>query len=305
MLEVNSVYRTAVALRTALIGKQTLAFDALGCDGIRPVLGHTIEEVRTFGKNIEIVWDDGVVLHSTFRISGSWHLYRRGEQWSKPRERAQVVIAVSDWIAVCFGAVSLETFRDFDPRRHPILGKLGPDLCHHDVDIEECVDRMMQYEDKDATVSEVLLDQRVVSGVGNVFRCEIMWACEVHPWARIGEMTRAECRELLTLAQESLLAHMHYEAKNATSPNEMAVYGRQGKSCQRCGDLIRVAHHGEANRVLYWCPGCQTGHQPLVSPNFTPLSIDRTPAFGDSHPASQILLNEFATMRGDGQDSFN
>ncbi|GDX20390.1 hypothetical protein LBMAG07_13110 [Actinomycetes bacterium] len=151
----------------------------------------------------------------------------------------------------------------------------------------------------------MLLDQRVVSGIGNVFRCEIMWACEVHPWARIGEMKRAECRELLTLAQESLLAHMHYEAKNATSPNEMAVYGRQGKSCQRCGDLIRVAHHGEANRVLYWCPGCQTGHQPLVSPNFTPLSIDRTPAFGDSHPASQILLNEFATMRGDGQDSFN
>ena len=42
MLEVNSVYRTAVALRTALIGKKTLAFDALGCDGIRPVLGHTI-----------------------------------------------------------------------------------------------------------------------------------------------------------------------------------------------------------------------------------------------------------------------
>jgi endonuclease-8 len=132
-----------------------------------------------------------------------------------------------------------------------------------------------------------------------------MWACEVHPWARIGEMKRAECRELLTLAQESLLAHMHYEVKNATSPNEMAVYGRQGKSCQRCGDLVRVAHHGEANRVLYWCPGCQTGHQPLVSPNFTPLSIDRTPAFGDSNPASQILMNEFATMRGDGQDSFN
>jgi hypothetical protein len=98
---------------------------------------------------------------------------------------------------------------------------------------------------------------------------------------------------------------MHYEAKNAVSPNEMAVYGRQGKSCQRCNDFIRVAHHGEANRVLYWCPGCQTGHQPLVSPNFTPLSIDRTPAFGDSHPASQILMNEFATMRGDGQDSFN
>jgi endonuclease-8 len=132
-----------------------------------------------------------------------------------------------------------------------------------------------------------------------------MWACEVHPWARIGELKRAECRELLTLAQESLLAHMHYEAKNAISPNEMAVYGRQGKSCQRCNDLVRVAHHGEANRVLYWCPGCQTGHQPLVSPNFTPLSIDRTPVFGDSHPASHILMNEFVTMRGDGQDSFN
>ncbi|KRO37375.1 MAG: hypothetical protein O3A24_06015 [Actinobacteria bacterium] len=296
MREVNSVYRTAVTLRTALIGKQTLAFDALGCDGIRPAVGHTIEEVRTFGKNIEIVWDDGVVLHSTFRLTGSWHLYRRGERWSKPRDRAQVVIAVSDWIAVCFGAISLETFRDFDPRRHPILGKLGPNISHHDVDIEECVDRMMHYEDREATVSDVLLDQRVVSGIGNVFRCEILWACEIHPWACASELKRAECRELLLLAQESLIAQI---------PNEMAVYGRQGKSCHRCGDLIRVAHHGEASRVLYWCPGCQIGHQPLVSPNITPLSIDRTPVFGDTHPASHVLMNELATMRGDGQDSFN
>jgi hypothetical protein len=65
----------------------------------------------------------------------------------------------------------------------------------------------------------------------------------------------------------------------------LAVYGRQGKACGRCGDLIRVTHHGEANRVLYWCAGCQTAHTPPVT---APRRLaDDTPT--DQHPAAKIF----------------
>jgi endonuclease-8 len=243
---------------------------------------------------IEIVWDDSVVLSTRMRLFGAWHLYRPGEMFRWPVERANVVVDTGPWIAVCFGAASVEAFKDFDPRRHPMLGSTGPDLSHGDVDIEECVDRMMHYEERDATVADVLVDQRVVVNVGNVFRCEALWACEIHPWAPIGDLKRAECREIVTLLREMVVAD------SAIRRSELAVYGRQGKACLRCASLIKVTHHGEANRVLYWCPDCQTAHQPLTRPNFTPVFIDRNDTPIDPHPAAQMYMDEISQRRAGG-----
>lgn len=277
MPEADTIYHNAAVLRTALLGKELLRFEAPRLTGIRPSVGRVVEEVRSHGKHIEIIWDDGVVLHTQLRLGGSWHLYREGERWKKSKARASAVIVVSEWIVVCFNASVIETHKVFDPRRHPILGRLGPDLSRSDADLEECVDRMMNYQDRDVTIADVLLDQRVMCGVGNVYRCELLWACEIHPWANVGSLKRGECREMVMLAAELIKANSYSAAHNTASDvhGGLAVYGRQGKSCQRCGDVIKVAHHGEAHRVLYWCPGCQVAHQPLMRPNFTPVYIER------------------------------
>jgi len=268
-------------------------FEAPQMDSIVPEVGHTIEEVRNLDKSIEIIWDNGIVLNTRMKMTSSWDVYRKGDTWRKNAKHADILIDVQDWLAVCFDTPEIDVYHDFDPRRHPILGKLGPDLALLDADIEEAVDRMMEYEERDETVADVLLDQRVVRGVSNVFRCEILWACELHPYANIGTLKRAECRELLTLAHEML--------QNAdVSSDNLAIYGRQGKSCVRCGDLVKVNHHGEANRVLYWCAGCQTAHEPLVRPNFTPLYIERDASMGDSHPAAKQFMNEIISLRDAG-----
>ena len=277
MREVDTIYRSAAALRTALLGKELFRFEAPHLIGIRPSIGRVVEEVRSHGKNVEIIWDDGVVLHTHLRMFGSWELYRAGERWKKSKDRASVVIVVSDWVVVCFNAAIVETYRDFDPRRHPILGRRGPDLCRADADLEECVDRIMNYQERDTPIADVLFDQRVMCGVGNVFRCELLWACEIHPWAHVGSLKRGECREMVMLASEMILANLDHTPHGTAAEfsGSLAVYGRQGKHCHRCGDLIKVTHHGEAHRVLYWCPNCQITHQPLMRPNFTPVYIER------------------------------
>jgi endonuclease-8 len=289
----HKIQHNAAALRTALLGKKMVRFEAPHMDSIMPQVGRTIEEVRNLDKSIEIIWDNGIVLNTRMKISSSWDVYRSGVEWRKNAAHADVLIDVQDWVAVCFNTPEIDVYHDFDPRRHPILGKLGPDLAHFDADIEEAVDRMMEFEERDETVADVLLDQRVVRGVSNVFRCEILWACEMHPYANIGTLKRAECRELLTLAHEML------QNADASSDN-LAIYGRQGKSCGRCGDVVKVNHHGEANRVLYWCAGCQTAHEPLVRPNFTPLYIERDASMGDSHPAAKQFMNEIISLRDVG-----
>jgi endonuclease-8 len=123
--EGDTIHRTAAALRSALIGKATTAFQAPRLEGIMPAPGSVIERVESRGKHLEIGWDDGCVLHTHMRMSGSWHLYRPGEHWRKSSRQMRVVIEVPGWQAVCFSAPVVETYRAGAFSRHPVEGSLG------------------------------------------------------------------------------------------------------------------------------------------------------------------------------------
>ena len=181
MPEGDTIHRTAAALRTAVLGKPLTAFEAPRLTGLRPALGAVIERVESKGKHLEIGFDDGVVLHTHMRMTGSWHLYRAGEQWRKSTRHARVIIEVPGWQAVCFSAPVVRTYRAREFVPNPRLAELGPDLCRPDADIAECVDRIDRCRAPDTTVAEVLLDQRIACGVGNVYKSEVLWATELHP----------------------------------------------------------------------------------------------------------------------------
>jgi endonuclease-8 len=163
--------------------RRMVRFDAPRLVGVVPKAGRFIERIESHGKHLEIEWDDGIVLHTHMRMSGSWHLYRTGEPWRRSHREMRVVIETDDWTAVCFNAPVVETYRTPDINRHPGFGRLGPDLCRADADLDRCVDLLMSYDDPRATIAEVLLDQRVFCGVGNVYRSEVLWACELSPSA--------------------------------------------------------------------------------------------------------------------------
>ena len=76
-----------------------------------------------------MVWDDGLILHTNLLLGGAWHLYRAGERWRKPSAQLRVGLTVDGFSAVCFGARTVETYREFDTHRHPGFGPAGPDLC--------------------------------------------------------------------------------------------------------------------------------------------------------------------------------
>ena len=286
----NSIQRQAASLRVALIGKNTTSVTIAEDVVLSPKIGSVIEEVRAIGREIEIVWDDGVVLRTKLQIRGSWQIFRVTDWQKKNRSLAKVVIQVEGCIAACFGAAEIETYHDFDPRRHPLLGRQGPDLSDPRTDPELCVDLMIGYQHADATIAEVLLDQRVMRGIGNVFRCELLWTCELHPWAKVSSLNRDECRELVSIAAELL------QSQHATQDRTLAVYGRHGKNCQRCNGQVRVTHHGEANRVLYWCADCQTRHAGTSASRYV-TEHDTPPGV---HPAEFIYLSELERTRKSG-----
>ncbi len=286
----RSAQRQASSLRIALIGKKIKTLQILEPVVVRPKAGGVIEEIRTIGREIELILDDGTVIRTKLKFAGAWRVFRSNSVAANKVDGADVLIEVQDRIAVCIGASEIETYHDFDPRRHPLLGRRGPDLTDRQSDLELCVDLMLGYEDADATIAEVLLDQRVMRGVGNVFRCELLWTCEMHPWARVSSLNRDESRELVSLAAEML------QSQFATQNRKLAVYGRHGKNCPRCGGQVRVTHHGEANRVLYWCADCQTRHSGTSASRY--VTEHHTPP--GVHPAEFIYLSELGRTRKSG-----
>jgi endonuclease VIII len=235
------------------------AFNSERLVGPKPTPGRRIESVESHGKHLEIIWDDGIVLHTHMRMTGSWHLYRPGERWRKSMFQARAVIEVADWVAVCFNAPIVETYRLADPHRHPVAGRLGPDLCKPDADLERCAELMFNYADREATIGEVLLDQRVACGVGNVYKSETMFACFISPFAEVQALTMDDCRNLINTAAHLLRDNLE-RVDRVTDPRAaggLAVYGRSRKTCVRCGTSIKTVRQGEQARSTYWCPACQ------------------------------------------------
>jgi endonuclease-8 len=259
MPEGDTIHRTAAALRTAVLGKSLTAFEAPRLVGLRPAIGAVIERVESKGKHLEIGFDDGVVLHTHMRMTGSWHLYRAGEQWRKSARQARVIIEVPGWQAVCFSAPVVRTYRAKEFLPNPRLANLGPDLCQPDADIDESLARIDRLLEPETTVAEVLLDQRIASGIGNVYKSEVLWVCELHPFTPIGALLPEQRAALLDEAARLLRSNLD-RPKRVTVPGVpggVAVYGRHAKPCFRCHTPIAVAKHGEQARVTYWCPGCQ------------------------------------------------
>lgn len=277
----EGITRAASALRTALAGSQMVRFDAPQLIGPTPQAGRTIERVGRRGTHLKIGWDDGVVLHTNLRWSGSWHLYRRGDTWRRAYEQMSVAIEVADWVAVCFNAALVETYRIPDRRRHPGMGRLGPDLGTPDADLAAVVNLLLSYPDRATPVADVLLDQRVMRGVGNVLRCEVLWARELSPFAPADALSEHDAIGLVNTAATMLRADLHHQRRATAHDHKagLAVYGRNGQRCQRCGETIEC--RPVARRVLYWCHGCQHHLAPVT---------EATPPAMDPHPAAQAYL---------------
>lgn len=295
MPEGDTIYRAAAALRTALVGKAVTRFEATRLVGPLPRLGASIERVDSHGKHLEIVFDDGIILHTHMRMTGSWHLYRPGQKWRKRRHLARVIIETDDWVAVAFSAPIVETYREFDRSRHPRAGRLGPDLCQSDADLHECAARLFHYDKPETTIAEALLDQRVMSGIGNVFRCEVLWACGIHPWAHVSSVPQSTCLDLVLTAANQLRANLNSPVRITAPdvPGGLAVYGRNGQKCVRCGDVIRLTKMGEMARLLYWCPGCQVGCEPYPERD----DSDEIARAADPHPAATKFVSDVLRSR--------
>ena len=254
MPEGDTLYNLALQLGPAFDGRTLtgVSFPRLrGMDRLKP--GDVVTEVRAHGKYLEVEVQRGLVLRTHLRMTGDWHLYEPGQRWRQPKHLARAVLEVEDAVAVCFAAPVVE----IGHRGDGALEHLGPDLCRPPVDIDEIVRRLDSWAEPRAAIADVLLDQRLAAGIGNVYKCESLFACGVDPSRELTEVDEEARRRLYETAAAQLQANLG-RWRRETLRGGLAVYGRDRQGCRVCGTGIRTAKQGGQGRITWWCPRCQT-----------------------------------------------
>jgi endonuclease-8 len=205
--------------------------------------GRVLEGVEAVGKSLLLRFGGGIVLHSHLRMSGRWLVVPAG---APPRGLPWLVLAGARLEARQLNGPVLEIVRSASV----VTRRLGPDVLAPAVTVRELAGRL-RAAGAATPIGEALLDQRVIAGVGNMWKAEALWAARVSPWARIGDLTAEQVEEVAAAARQLMADAL------AQGRRPHAVYARPGRPCPRCGTPIRSRAQGDAARTAYWCPGCQ------------------------------------------------
>jgi endonuclease VIII len=204
--------------------------------------GRRLEQVEAVGKNLLLHFEGGLVLRSHLRMKGRWRVERRGTaRTGKP----WLVLRGAEHEAFLWNGGVLELV---GVRGAP---RLGPDILGEPPDYETMLARLRVEPERE--VGDALLDQRLVAGIGNLWKAEALWEARVSPWRRLEEVDDSELRAVLEAAHTLMRTSV-----DGPRP-QRRVYRRAGRICLRCGGIVRSAPQAANARTAYWCPGCQVG----------------------------------------------
>ena len=247
-----------------------------------PIVGRTIKRVESVGKHHLIVFgapnartvrvgaqSGDLILRTHMRMNGSWHLYRHGERWWRGPQSMRVRVDTADWVAVAFNVPVAEFVTATELATTDPVAKLGPDLLGREFDRDEAVRRLVASAHQPIAMS--LLDQRLVAGIGNIYKSETLFLAGVNPFTPAGSVPRELLENLLDIARgllkdnvvegtsERIQTYRNLRMRNPASNygESLWVYGRAGKPCRKCGTPIQMKRMGVEARSTYWCSTCQ------------------------------------------------
>jgi endonuclease VIII len=214
--------------------------------------GRPVREVDAHGKHLFVHFDGDLLIHSHLRMTGAWGTYDQGQRWRRSPRRAWLVMSARDRDVVQFDGPVLELMTESRSRFDQRIAGLGPDIVAAEFDEGRFLRRLRE-EDPTRPIGDVLLQQQVIAGIGNLWKAEGCFAAEVDPWRPTGRVSDEEALRIVRL----LRPRMRQSAVDGKPGRDRAVYRRDGMPCPRCGTAILQRGQWEDNRTTWWCPGCQ------------------------------------------------
>lgn len=278
MPEGDTIYRAARALQKAIGGKVVTAFEAhvatlASVNDDKIIVGRTVEKVEARGKWCLVHFSGDLVLATHMLMSGSWHIYKTGEKWQMPRGRMRCAITCGDYQVVAFNVPVAEFHTARTLVRQSQVPKLGVDVLGTDYTVEAAVRALQQRaaSHPEEEIAVALLNQRVLAGLGNVYKSEVAFAAGVNPFRHLRTITTREMEKMAEAAQrymksnvqdgtgEAIVTYTGFRrtTRNMNAGDRLWVYRRQGQECRRCGATVMMRKQGVQARSTYWCPECQ------------------------------------------------
>jgi endonuclease-8 len=238
--EGDSLHRAALRLQVLVgqkVGVETPHPRAAAKRLAERLDGLVLESVEAVGKNLLLRFAGGHVLRSHLRMTGRWRLEPRGAVRSG---RPWLVLRGAEHEAVLWNGPILELDKPLTT---------GADILAPEPKYDAIVERLRAQPDRQ--IGDALLDQRLVAGIGNIWRSEALWDVRISPWRTVADVD--DLRPILESAHRLMSASVEGARPVRT------VYRRAGRPCRRCGTPIRSFPQGDAARIAYWCPTCQRG----------------------------------------------
>ena len=278
MPEGDALYRFAERIRPALEGQVIRGARSHGpgpVPQVQRIVGATCTSVRAQGKNMLISFDNGLALRGHLRMYGTWHVYQPGKEWDRSESQVRLVLETDVAVVVNFSAPVIELIEERALALHAPLAQLGPNLLDDAFDAAEALTRLRAPSLALATIGDALMDQRVMAGIGNIWKHETLFHCGINPWRQVGDLDDDTLGALIEKARALLCASVGKpNTMNLARRPTMFVYGRAGQPCRRCHTRIRSGPQGIDIRHTAWCPSCQRVAEGQPDP---PVRV-RTPA---------------------------
>lgn len=268
MPEGDTLHSIALRIGPTLRGRAVVSLSTSDLGVVSEAKGWTVDHVRAFGKHLLIVFDAPWVLRT--------HLGMNGRVWQVRGHRrpSSSVFALEveggggePHCVVCTGAYRTEFVRKGALGSHAILARLGPDLLADPVDIDGVLRRATDPSHAHREIADLLLDQRIASGIGNVYKSEVLFIHRIHPRHPVGVLADDTLGALYETAAHLLRKNLR-TTRRTTVPTRrrpyptsarLWVYGRAGKPCLECGTSVELMRQGDLARSTYFCPHCQGG----------------------------------------------
>ena len=260
MPELPEVEYAAGRLRAAVLGHTVARVETLHASqrralpptACRAVRGLRIDRIERRAKVQLLYLDNGAVLEVHFRMTGDWEF--TGLDEPAPRhERVRVETREGTRVSLvdsrAFSVVRLHapgTFTGIDAGPEPLSEAFTASGLY------------AALASRRGPIKPVLLDQKLVAGVGNIYASEACWEARIHPHTPAHSLSAARVtrlRDAIRLVLETAPTGRYWAQEGVSEDAIWRVYGRDGAPCRRCGS--RIARTVQGGRSTFHCPRCQ------------------------------------------------
>ncbi len=265
MPEGDSIFKIAARLRPRLVGQALSRLELREHGPVPSLVGSNVERIDAHGKHMFVYIEPRKVLHVHLGMHGRWRVFPGGATKAFSPESALAVLGVGADAYVCFRAAFARLRGIDDPSVRGAMERLGPDILAPQFEMSRAVQRSLAR--AEGTVAEVITDQRVVAGIGNVYKSEVLFLCGLHPLTPAHQLDTSQWEAIYTCASELMRANLipgprsstatHKAGRHPAGVARLWVYRRRAAPCLRCRTPIERTTEGTLDRSTYWCPECQ------------------------------------------------